>query len=309
MGQHFSHDVERILARCEGAYAPGTLRSYRHDLAQYQAWCANRGLSWLPADPDAIAAFLDEQAKTKTLSTIKRRFEAICFAHNLCDLPSPRQFSAVRLALRRVRRAKPRRPAQALGLTAGLLEKVVAACPGTLAGLRDAALLSVGYDALARSSEICAMRIEHLRADGQSLIVPRSKSDPFGDGRIAWLSQPSRTRLNAWLEASGLISGPLFRGLHTGKASPAGLDTSSIRRLIKVAAKRAELAPDTIAGLSGHSMRVGGAQDMMVAGIDVMGIMQAGGWKSQEVLARYVENASAAQMHKRRWQKLGLLMA
>lgn len=51
-------------------------------------------------------------------------------------------------------------------------------------------------------------------------------------------------------------------------------------------------------------MRVGAAQDMLAAGIDALGIMQAGGWRSQAVLARYVENASAAQMHHRRWQRL-----
>ena len=51
-------------------------------------------------------------------------------------------------------------------------------------------------------------------------------------------------------------------------------------------------------------MRGGAAQDMMVAGIDTLGIMQAGGWKSYNVLARYVENAAAERMHERRWGML-----
>lgn len=51
-------------------------------------------------------------------------------------------------------------------------------------------------------------------------------------------------------------------------------------------------------------MRVGAAQDMIVAGIDTLGIMQAVGWKSQSVLARYVEKASTAKLHRRRWQEL-----
>jgi hypothetical protein len=96
----------------------------------------------------------------------------------------------------------------------------------------------------------------------------------------------------------------LFRGLHTNKASDVSLDTCSIRRRVKVAAARAQLEADAVCGLSGHSMRVGAAQDMMVAGVDTIGIMQAGGWRTYSVLARYVENASAKHMHIRRWQRL-----
>lgn len=56
--------------------------------------------------------------------------------------------------------------------------------------------------------------------------------------------------------------------------------------------------------LSGHSMRVGAAQDMMIAGLDHIAIMQAGGWKTVDVVARYVENAAARNLHQRRWASL-----
>lgn len=85
------------------------------------------------------------------------------------------------------------------------------------------------------------------------------------------------------------------------------MGTSSIRRLIKVAAKRAQLNREIAQSLSGHSMRVGAAQDMLVAGTDMIGIMHAGGWKTHAVLSRYVENASAELMHERRWDKIKLL--
>jgi hypothetical protein len=51
-------------------------------------------------------------------------------------------------------------------------------------------------------------------------------------------------------------------------------------------------------------MRIGAAQDMMIAGFDTIGIMQAGGWRTSAVLARYVENAASKSMHLRRWQNL-----
>lgn len=56
--------------------------------------------------------------------------------------------------------------------------------------------------------------------------------------------------------------------------------------------------------MSGHSMRVGTAQDMMVAGLDHIAIMQAGGWKMVDVVARYVENAAARNLRQRRCAKL-----
>ena len=299
--------IDHIIARCEGAYSPITLRGYRNDLVQFQTWCRDHGQPWLPASPTAIAAFVDDQAKSMTIATVKRRVEAIKFAHRLSDLPSPAGNSQVLLALRRAGRAKRRRPNQALGLTTCMLEKMVAACPDTLAGLRDAALVSVGYDTLCRSSELAAMRVEHLSENLSTICIPRSKADPFGDGRIAWLSPATIERLSAWLDASELTEGPLFQGLHTAKLSHMALDTSSIRRLVKRAAARANLGQTAIQGLSGHSMRVGAAQDMMVAGIDAIGIMQAGGWRTFHVLARYVENASAELMHQKRWRRLASL--
>lgn len=296
--------LDELLSRCKGAYSDITLRGYRNDLVVFKSWCAEREASWLPADPETIARFIDEEAPTKSIATVKRRICAIQFAHRISDLPSPIHDSDVHLALRRASRAKRRRPHQALGLTADMLARIVTACPDTLAGVRDAALFSVGYDTLCRSSELVAMRVEHLSDDSGTIEVPRSKSDPFGDGRVAYLSPATVKRLEKWLEQAGVHHGPLFRGLHTSAVSAVAMDTSSIRRRIKVAARRAGLGADEVAKLSGHSMRVGAAQDMLIAGIDVLGIMQAGGWRSQAVLARYVENASGLHMHQRRWQRI-----
>ncbi|MGN3975257.1 tyrosine-type recombinase/integrase [Tsuneonella sp. SYSU-LHT278] len=296
--------LDAILARCDGAYSPITLRGYRNDLLVFMSWCVRSGQNWLPASPASVARFIDEETNSKSIATIRRRVCAIQFAHRISDLPSPLRHSDVFLALRRATRAKRRRPRQALGLTAGMLERIAAACPDTLLGARDAALFSVGYDTLCRSAELAAIHVEHVSADLGSLVVPRSKSDPFGDGRVAFLSAASAARLRRWLDLTGIAQGPLFRGLHTGTLSPTSLDTSSIRRRIKVVARRAGLSPDQVSHLSGHSMRVGAAQDMLVAGVDALGIMQAGGWRSHAVLARYVEYAAAGEMHHRRWAKL-----
>ena len=151
------------------------------------------------------------------------------------------------------------------------------------------------------------MRVEHVTigSDGTAMIIiPRSKSDAAGNGRVAYLSPETTALLERWLEEAALRKGPLFRSLHLGRPSKQALDTSSIRRLIKRATRRAGLASSIAGNLSGHSMRVGAAQDMMVAGFDALAIMQAGGWKSANVVLRYVENAATKELHVRRWNLL-----
>ena len=297
-------NIDQILERCQGAYAERTIAGYRNDLELFQKWCEKRGHSWLPALPATIAAFIDEETQNKKLSTIKRRIEAVKFAHRMHDLPSPVGNSEVRLALRRAFRSKIARPKQAFGLTNDRLARIIAACPDDLSGKRDAAIVCIGYDSLARSYELSLLEVEHVSSDGAKILIPRSKTDQSGEGRTAYLSPRTREVLNEWLGASGITCGPLFQGLHTRRLSGEPLSTSAIRRLVKRAAKRSDLEKSEAQEISGHSMRVGAAQDMMIAGLDHIAIMQAGGWKTVDVVARYVENAAALNLHQRRWASI-----
>lgn len=288
--QKWASQLDAIFVRCEGAYSDLTLSGYRRDLEVFAEWCVKNDGHFLPADPRSVAEFFNDQLKTCSYATIRRRASAIRFAHVLSDLQSPIEHSDVFLAMRRAARLKGRRPKQSLGLTKALLLELLAACPNTLLGMRDAALLSVGYDTLCRSSELACMRVEDLQMPQARVYVARAKNDPFGDGRIANVSNSTQKYLSEWLTHSFICHGPLFRGLHTGAVSGRRLDTSSIRRLVKSAARRAGLIEEA-KKLSGHSMRVGAAQDLMASGFDITSIMIAGGWKSAEVVTRYLEGA------------------
>jgi len=68
------------------------------------------------------------------------------------------------------------------------------------------------------------------------------------------------------------------------------LHSSSISLIFKRLAKVAGLPEAIGSQLSGHSARAGAAQDMAAAGIDLVSIMQAGGWQSPEIVGRYIEN-------------------
>ncbi|MCL5776851.1 site-specific integrase [Limibaculum sp. FT325] len=299
--------VEEIFNLAEGAYAPRTLSAYRADLNNFMRWCEKLGERWLPVSAETLARFVDEHTADHRASTIRRRIAAVVFAHRVCDLADPTTNSLVRLAVRRAARLKGERPEQAQGLTHAILKQILDCLPKTLAGLRDAALLSVGYDTLCRSSEIARIEIRHVawNADGTGrLLVPYSKSDGFGRGRIAHLSPASSDRVSRWLSAACIAEGPLFQGLHLGRPSGRQLETCSIRRLVKRAAQNADIPEPMADRLSGHSMRVGAAQDMMVSGFDTLAIMQAGGWKKPDVVLRYVENSETRMLHLRRWRIL-----
>lgn len=102
-------------------------------------------------------------------STARRRLYGIRKAHRLFNLPDPTRDEDVNLSLRKARRMKPNRLKQAKGMTLEYLERFLAVQPDTPWGLRDKAILSLGYDLLARSSELVALRTEDVswRRDGR----------------------------------------------------------------------------------------------------------------------------------------------
>jgi integrase len=174
------------LDRLEGAFAPATLRNHRDSFAVFAAWCASRGTDPLPASAAQVAAFLAEHGATASVPTLKRRLSAIRRLHHLSGLPDPTDDEVVVIALRRAQRANPRRPAQALGLTRARRDRLMAACGSDMIGLRNRALLAVGYDTLCRQSELVALRVEELEpvaGDRLRVLVRRAKNNPFGLGR------------------------------------------------------------------------------------------------------------------------------
>jgi len=281
------------LARMEGAYSANTIRSYRADFTIFDVWCLQQHRAALPATPETVAAFVLAQSKSAAPATVSRRRAAIAKIHRLLKLDSPVSTEVVNLATRTVFRQKCRRQDQALGLTSPLKQKLIGACPNNLQGLRDRALIAVGYDTLCRRAELVQLQIDDLtvKADGSgTILIRKSKTDQFGAGRLAYLSADTLRHLQGWLAAADLITGPTFRGVRGPKIMPAALHPYSVARVLKDLARDAGLDQTLIAKLSGHSMRVGAAQDMAAAGIELGAIMHAGGWKSPDIVMRYIEH-------------------
>ncbi len=309
----------------QGAYAANGDRARVADTRRWLSWCAERGLCPLPAAPGEVAAYLREHATTCRPATIARWASTIAFRHRQAGLPDPTKAEPVRLALRAIRRgavagaARPEAPdsgeseasavrgpagqRQALALREATVRRIeeimdrrAAGGPLALGDLRDLAMLRVARDLLARRSELVALTVADVQAsdanDGSGIaLIRRSKTDQEGEGAVGYLSPRTMAVLQAWLASAAIAHGPLFRAVSRhGQVGTRALGLDDVARRFKRLAALAGLDPVRV---SGHSARVGMAQDLVGAGFGLPEILQAGRWKTATMVARYARAQAA----------------
>ena len=155
---------------------------------------------------------------------------------------------------------------------------------------RNRALLAVAYDGMLRRSELSALQVPDLLEEmdgGATVLVRRSKTDQEGEGEIVWIAPDSLALVYVWLERAGVADGSLFRSVGKGGRIGGPLPPGQVPRIFKAMARDADLSASAVGGLSGHSTRVGAAQDMIGAGIEMPAILHAGRWKSTAMVSRY----------------------
>lgn len=95
------------------------------------------------------------------------------------------------------------------------LSVLLEACGRDVVGLRDAALLSLGYDAGLRVSELAAVELNRIepQEEGSGLLeLTRSKTDQEGKGAFVWLSPDTMRRVTLWREAASIRGGSCSAG-------------------------------------------------------------------------------------------------
>ena len=294
--------AEAILARLEqharhaqGALAPETERALRKAALAFTGWATAQGLVALPAAPETVAAYVDAlAAQGRKPASIRQAVWAIATLHRAAGLPDPAKAEPVRLALKRMARSLGTRQRQAAPLGDSEVARILATAGNDLTAIRDVALVLTMRDLLARRSEVVALDLDDLqRADGGAgtALIRRSKTDQTGVGEVRWLSPETCAQLRRWLKAAKIDDGPVFRPVNkAGVVGDTALQGGEVSRILKRLAARAGLDPATI---SGHSARVGMAQDLVAGGADLAAVMQAGRWKSPTMPARYAERLLA----------------
>jgi len=285
----------------EGAYSANTLRAQKADGAIFQAFCEGRGESFLPADPMTIRAFIEHEVKAgKKPATVRRYIATIGRAHvgaGLLNL-NPCSSEAVRLALKKMGRETSARQAQARALGWQEIKEFIGSAGKGLRADRERALLCVAYETLARRGELVALEardIEFLPNGTGQALIRRGKTDAQGQGRVAYLSRETVKWLKIWLEHAGISEGAIFRRLIGQHQVGGPMNPGSIAPIFKRVARWIGMPARFVNQVSGHSTRVGAAQDLAELDIDLAAITQAGGWKSTRMPLQYAEKINAAR--------------
>jgi integrase len=295
--------AEGLLEKARGyaadAKAPRTRREYKRAWDAFVAWCERQGRTPLPSHPDTVALYLTARAEMHKVSTIEQDLCAISAAHQAAGLLSPRSATVVREVRSGIRRRLGVAPKVKAPLLAEELKRVVSALPGTLVGIRDRALLLLGFAAALRRSELVGLEVRDLEwtEDGLKLLLRRSKTDPEGRGRPIGVPHGKETcpveAVKTWLEGAGITEGYLFRGVSRhGRVGESALSGRSVARVVKRAALLAGLEASSYAG---HSLRAGLATSAARRGKSERAIMNQTGHRSAAMLRRYIRDAELFQ--------------
>ena len=285
-------DVDQVLQSLEGAYAPNTLKSYYADARAFVDWCGERNVQPFPISSETLCAYIEHLQHNTAYSTIRRRVSSLRRINKMLGFEDQTRTEEVYLAIRRLKRAKCLEQKQAVGINHDILVKMIAAQPNTLAGTRNSALLSLGYDFLARRSELVAIRQDDLKFTPDGALkgmIRKSKTDQYGKGRLVFGSERSTKLLRKWLRLKPTEIQPVFCAINHGRCEDRAICDRNVNNIIKrsvVKVKQCDRPSDL--EVSRHSLRVGAAQDLLIRGYDLAAIMRAGGWSDPSTVSRYL---------------------
>lgn len=295
-------ELEAAAGYARAARSAATRRAYRSDFALFSSWCEARRVPALPAAPETIAAFLAAEANRGTkVSTIGRRLAAIRYAHKLAGHEPPTNSEAVKATLRGIRRTAGSAPARKAPATADKILAMVDKADRNVKGLRDRALLLLGFAGAFRRSELVALDVFDLQFcdGGLRVTIRRSKTDQDGLGVVIAIARGSIAcpvdAVRAWVKAASIDDGALFRPVtRTGKIAARRLSTRAVAELVKCYARRAGLKA---ADFSGHSLRSGFLTSAAAHGASIFKMMDVSRHKSIDTLRGYVRDAEMFRDH------------
>ena len=278
-----------ILDHINDAYAQNTIRAYRADFNEWISFCTKKGACPLPADPLVVSEFLLGLADAghNRASTVRRKCASVSAIHRYGYFEDPSKHPEVKIAIRKINRKLGTRFKQARPINRYMLDKMLLACGDDLRGIRDRMILLLAYTTLRRRSELTSMRVEDLTLCGDErtfILLRQSKTDQTREGVLLALDIETSLAIKNWVSLAGMSDGYLLRGI-TGKRLNQSMDPGQISRVFKSIAIKAKLDPEQI---SGHSTRIGAAQDLLDSGASIGQIMAKVVWSKVDTVMRYV---------------------
>ncbi len=258
--------------------AAATQKAYAKDWANFTAWCAAMGLKPLPATPAVVGTYLTALADTLAVATLTRRLAAISTQHRLAGHRLDTRHPAIHDLMRGIRRQHGTAQRRVAPATTTVVQALADSCNASMTGLRDRALLLLGFAAALRRAELVALTVADIAvvAEGLRIGIRRSKADQEAAGEVVGVVRTGSAScpvvsLQAWLTAAGIAEGPVFRSINRhGRIGPA-LSDQSVALIVKQRARLIGLDPATF---SGHSLRAGLATAAATHGVEERTIMR-----------------------------------
>lgn len=300
--------VSRAKGYADHSRSPATKKAYTSDWKSFTRFALEADAKPLPAPPGLVALYLTHLADTgHKVSTIERHLSAITQIHKSNGHPSPRLEGALQEVRKGIRRRLGTNQVQKDPVFLDTLREMLKAQPEGLRGLRNRAILTLGFSMGSRRSELVALDVDDLKFVKEGLVVTlkRSKTDQEGRGRQVPIPSARDKDLDAvravktWLEESGIEDGPLFRGMRGGpvgahlndqeRIRSGRLNARSIALIIKEAIQACKCGnPKNYAG---HSLRAGLVTEAARAGKSMIGIKRQTGHKSDRMVEKYIREA------------------
>ncbi|MCB2155760.1 site-specific integrase [bacterium] len=294
----FDRDIRRAGEHYAGSWASATLRAYRSDLKDFAAYCESRGLSSIPASPETICAYLaalgdGDWGAPRKLATIERRKASLSHVHKEAGLGDPASDPRVLRVLKGIRREKSVKQERKDALRTEDIQKIVKTFACNPRGLRDKALLLIGFATGCRGSELAALQFKDIQSHRQGLIIEirRSKTDQDGEGHIKLIrcGRKSETcpvrALKAWMDSGAIETGSVFRSItNAEEILDEAMSNKGVSRAIKRAVAAIGLNPDHYAS---HSLRAGFVTEADSRGAKTSDIMRQSAHKTARMIAVY----------------------
>ena len=282
---------ESVSKYIKAAVADNTRKGYQSDLAHFLSWGG-----CIPSTPEIISQYLAAHAEQLAPATLGRRIVSIGRAHTSRGINSPTKSDLVKATIKGIKRTLGTKQRQVAPVLKSDLINMVDGLKG-IKGIRDKALLLIGFAGAFRRSELVALQVSDIEFVEKGLVINlrRSKTDQEAEGRkiaipFARGSVCAVLALKSWLEVAAIDSGAIFRAVSRhGFVEECALSPQSVALIVKERALALGLNPSSF---SGHSLRAGLVTSAAQAGVSAWKIRAQTGHKSEAMLSRYIRDAN-----------------
>lgn len=301
----------RAAQRLINSTAENTRIAYRRVWKDFREWCEAEGRVHLPATAQTLTEYVDLLCEAKSApNTIAQAISTIRSKHadaGYQDEPDSKEPLKALKTYRRQWAEDGNREKQATPIMPDALRAMVATCDlSTLQGVRDRALLLLGFNMMARRSEVVGLNQGDVveTAEGLVVYVKRSKTDQAARGVTVAVPRGKHADMcpveavNAWkarLTERGLTDGPLFRPIDRhGRVGgePDGAGKAAVRLSGKSACdvvRRRGVLANLPAKYTSHGLRAGAATTAYATGVPISEIAKHGRWNpNSPVLLIYI---------------------